>query len=494
MADVVPAQNTDALLQSLLQKLSASSGSLASNVVPFRQRQQAIEQKIDAVEPPAPPELTPIPTKAPDPQYTNIFKALSPDMMALAALGGALTGAPITATLQNATGFLKGIHEGDEQATKDHLEQFNTNLNAAKDANAAALEKYRTVLDSKNFDMNKMNGQLRSIANEYGDPITMHAIETGDLKGLAQIVEAREAMQTRLQNHQDMINLRVEGSWGPTLDFTLKDGKKVQGERNKLTGQIRDLAGNEIDRSQITREDRQALPARSAPALALQKYIQDKENAGQTVGPEDVLNFASDYASRVKAARDWGTGPLGNQTRSFNVGLYHLDTLQELADALKNGDTKAFNKLANEWGVQTGNPAPTNFETAKQIIGAEVVKAIVGAGGGGVQERLEAANHIGASMSPEQMTGAIDTTQALMVGQLRGLKQQYERTTKNTDFEDAFLSPEARALFEKETQKAPDQAGGDLSAKAKAAWGSYEPDKYEYRVNPDTGQLQRRAK
>lgn len=158
---------------------------------------------------------------------------------------------------------------------------------------------------------------------------------------------------------------------------------------------------------------------------------------------------ASSWQEKSAAVKAFGAGPLGNQTRSFSVGLYHLDTMQKLSDALKNGDTVAFNKIANAWAQQTGSAAPTNFETAKQIIGAEVVKAIVGAGGGGVAERMEAANHIASSLSPEQLKGAIDTTKSLMVGQLKGLKSQYERTTKLKNFEDDFLSPEAKELFDR---------------------------------------------
>lgn len=37
-------------------------------------------------------------------------------------------------------------------------------------------------------------------------------------------------------------------------------------------------------------------------------------------------------------------------------------------------------------------------------------------------------------------------------------------------------------------------AGGDVAAKVKAAGGTYEPDKYDYRVNPTTGQVEKKAK
>ena len=453
MPDVLPfaapqssgSADLNPLLQQLLQRINGGGSTLQSNVVPIRQKQQEIQSQIADIQPAPAPEITPVPTQAPLASVTDPLKAMGSPMMLMALLGGALTGAPITSALQNATGFLEGIHKGDAEATKNHLDEFHANIDAAMKSNSAALEKYRAAMESKNFDLNKKLGEFRAVATEYGDPITMHAIETGDLEAAIKIIDARERNQQALQSHLDMLILRIGAARGPTVEFTLKDGSKVEGSRNKITGAVENLDGTPLDPSTIVREDRLGLPARSAPALALQRYIQDHPNATE----DDITRFSAQYAQQVKAARDFGTGPLGNQTRSFSVGLYHLDTLQKLADALKNHDVKGFNTLANEWSTQTGQPAPSNFETAKQIIGAEVVKAIVGAGGGGVQERLEAANHISASLSPEQIAGAIDTTKELMIGQLKGLKSQYERTTKQSDFEEQFLSPEARDLFDK---------------------------------------------
>lgn len=181
---------------------------------------------------------------------------------------------------------------------------------------------------------------------------------------------------------------------------------------------------------------------RSAPAMAMQKFLQENPDATA----EDVSKFNADIKSTAKATSDFSTGKQGQAVNSFNVGISHLDTLKELGGALKNNDIKMFNKIANKWAEETGQPAPTNFNTAKQIIGAEVVKSIVGAGGG-VAERQEASNNISAASSPEQLMGAIETTQKLMGGQLRGLKKQYEDTTKKKDFLDR-LTPEARKIAE----------------------------------------------
>jgi hypothetical protein len=69
------------------------------------------------------------------------------------------------------------------------------------------------------------------------------------------------------------------------------------------------------------------------------------------------------------------------------------------------------------------------------------------------------------------------------VAQAMALAQQQSRQ------QPLFTEQDQRIIA---NDRAP-QMGGDLSAQAKAAWGTYEPDKYEYRTN-EAGVLQRRLK
>ena len=154
---------------------------------------------------------------------------------------------------------------------------------------------------------------------------------------------------------------------------------------------------------------------------------------------------AKDYGVQAKALKDFTTGKQGNTVRSLNVAMDHLDTLSQLGDALKNGNMQAFNKLAQGLAAQTGSAAPTNFDAAKKIVSDEVVKAIIGSGGG-VGDRDEAAKAFDKASSPAQLAGAVNTAKRLMRGQLHGLEKQYKESTGRGDFNDRFLSDSARAL------------------------------------------------
>jgi hypothetical protein len=167
---------------------------------------------------------------------------------------------------------------------------------------------------------------------------------------------------------------------------------------------------------------------------------------GQQIMAE-VMNQNPDYdiadaQVKFKAAKDFGTGKQGNTVRSFNVALAHLDTLDKLSDALHNKDIPAINRIGNAFAAETGSAAPVNFDAAKKIVGDEIVKAIVGSGGG-VTDREEAAKTVSRANSPAQLKGVIATYKELMRGQLGGLRQQYETTTGRKDF-DKYLSQSAQ--------------------------------------------------
>jgi len=160
-----------------------------------------------------------------------------------------------------------------------------------------------------------------------------------------------------------------------------------------------------------------------------------------------IAGAKQDFKSQEKAVKDFSTGMQGRQVNSFNTAIDHLDTMGKLSDALANGDTKAINAIGNMVAKQTGAPAPTSFNAAKQIVTAEVIKSIV-ASGGGVKERQEAEANFAAANSPAQLKGVINAYKDLMGGQLKSLELQYGNTTGRKDFEKK-LTPAAKEELSK---------------------------------------------
>lgn len=167
-----------------------------------------------------------------------------------------------------------------------------------------------------------------------------------------------------------------------------------------------------------------------------------------------------DYGNISNAERGFNTGKQGQSVRAFNVALEHLDTLGDLSNALKNKDTQLLNRAGNAWASATGSSAPTDFNAAKQLVADEVVKAIVGSGGG-VHDREEAAKTISAQNSPEQLAGVIDTYKKLFGGQIKGLEQQYKSSTGKEDFREKYLTDRGRQAAAHEPVAKPE--GGDVA-------------------------------
>lgn len=161
----------------------------------------------------------------------------------------------------------------------------------------------------------------------------------------------------------------------------------------------------------------------------------------------NLVSAKQDVASTAKAVKDFSTGRQGQQVNSFNTAIDHLATMDKLSDALQNGDIKAFNTVGNAFARQTGNPAPTNFDMAKNIVASEVAKAVAGTNMA-LKDREEIRDQILSSGSPEALKGATATLRQLLGGQLKSLSLQYENTTNRKDF-DKKLTPEAKAALAK---------------------------------------------
>lgn len=223
------------------------------------------------------------------------------------------------------------------------------------------------------------------------------------------------------------------------------------GAFDQNTGQVRDTG---VKAQQTTSTQTGTPDAVESAAKAISNYQQAPMSAyamrspyGQAVMARVMeLNpdyQANEFGSRSKAYKDFASGKLGQQVASFNRSFAHLDTLSQLGEAMQNGDVQAINKIGNAFARQTGKAAPASFDAAKKVVADEIVKAIVGAGGG-VADREEAASTINNASSPAQLAGVIDTYKELIGGQLFSLQQQYEQSTGRKDF-DRLLNKEVIA-------------------------------------------------
>lgn len=184
------------------------------------------------------------------------------------------------------------------------------------------------------------------------------------------------------------------------------------------------------------------------------RYPEISSEIMKQVYAENPNYDAKQYNGANRAVTAFDTGTQGNQVRSFNTGIAHLNTLDGLVNALGNGNVKLINSAANTVKDQLGVAAPANFEAAKNIVGDEIIKAVVG-GGGALADRENAQNQISRASSPAQLRGVINTYKTLMAGQLVSLQKQYENSTKLNDFGDKLLPETKKELGNLSSAPAP---------------------------------------
>ena len=144
----------------------------------------------------------------------------------------------------------------------------------------------------------------------------------------------------------------------------------------------------------------------------------------------------------------FGSGKQGDLIRSNNVGVQHLEVIDQAGKALGNGNIQALNSLKNAFQQQFGAPEPTTFDGLKQIVGTEIEKAVAGGiGSSADRDRIMAA--LSRANSPAQLQAITDGFRSLMVGQLLGLKTQYEEATGIKSGPFAFENKLAPATIER---------------------------------------------
>jgi hypothetical protein len=294
--------------------------------------------------------------------------------------------------------------------------------------------------------------QIAQQAMSVKDSIASHQRDT-ELKQQDEHNKATEAQTKAEQDATNAYRKSELGIRGAELGIQRQNGERQQWQilndpksgqpyrYNASTGAATTLDGSQPYAPTGAQKIASGTP-RSATAMATQRFLQEHPDASA----DDLANFNADMGKRNTASKAFATGKQGQTVNSLNVAVQHLDTLSQLADAMGNGNIPLLNKVGQAWTQQTGGPAPTNFNAAKQIVADEVVKAVVGSGGG-VGDRDKAQQAIMSTNSPGQLKGVIQTYTKLMGGQLGGLKLQYKNSTGLDDFE-THLAPSTQAALE----------------------------------------------
>jgi hypothetical protein len=174
------------------------------------------------------------------------------------------------------------------------------------------------------------------------------------------------------------------------------------------------------------------------------------------------------WISRTSGARALASGQLGNTLQSMSTVADHIGTLSELAEALKNKDSRTLNRLQNVLGTEFGWTGTVDFNAGKQIVADEIAKAVIGGRNAerdreGLQASLDAAN------TPEQLASVIDTFETLIGGQFGSLHRRIvQGGLQSEEWFQGQLSDDAKDMFERH-ERPGGRAGGRAARDTGAA-------------------------
>jgi hypothetical protein len=181
--------------------------------------------------------------------------------------------------------------------------------------------------------------------------------------------------------------------------------------------------------------------------------LANQESQGQPVtnpGFDTALANGQDFTAAQRQLNSQAGGPLGNQTRSINNVVGHVQLMENLFNGLQNGDVQIANKLKAQWNKAFGSEVPTDIQTAAGFIGPELTKILSANGSAGTAEERQEFSHTAANLanSPEQTNGALGTLKNMLGRQMTDMALQYHGATGRSDFARRYVAPDVAQYLE----------------------------------------------
>lgn len=472
-ADKPPAQDDDSDVKDYKQQTGALAGRVANIASETKSKNEALEREAGGLKPPPTPEQ--IPYKAP--QQTNPAEEWGSLAMLFATFGSLLTRKPMLTALTAATSVLDAYKKNDTAAadqafkvwqvsTKNAMELANYQQRAYQQAMSNITRREQVNTSGGAAQERAAMAEMTALSHQFKDPVMLQLAQDRGVMGMQKELDRRETQQTKLEQQNTKLTAMQEKQVklqelqaDPEFQEMLRTGdsvgmltRLVEIDPEKYAAQLAKAKASPYGQK-VDEKD----PAFKSQIDALGSYTQQPPTSYAMRTPYNQKLMAAvrekypdfdpkNYAAAQRALNQFTGGPEARTVRSLNTVHQHIETLEKLGDDLAQGDLPAFNKLANDFAARTGQPAPTNWEAAKELVSNEIAKAVSGTNASALADRENLRKVLDAGQSPAQREESIGTFKDLIRGQLGSLEKQYEATTYRKDF-DRFLSPTTAQFF-----------------------------------------------
>jgi hypothetical protein len=440
----------------------------------------------------------------------------------LGAMGGKKGLTSATGAMNAIAGMMTGYQQGSKEKYDKERQIFEENLKIAQQNHALVEKEFERAVKYAKYDLTGATNSLIKSRLAAGDPTGAKVLQDNGLVAYgSQLIQAGGKINGEIKKETDRMIALQEDAKRAKIEV---EARKAETKSEPLVPVQTAEGVVYMTRSQAEGQKVGARPSARA-GVPLTDEQQEKLAHGvanYAINPKDLpsnlraavleramaLNEnydARDYGNQGLAARNWSqpNGAGAKQIAAFATVAQHLDVLQELADAQNKFDTPKINKMVNYFKTELGYPEVTDFNTAKQAVASEVVKATTGTAGA-LADRQEAERALSAAASPEQTKGAINTIKKLIAGRIETSRAMYVGGTGKTPESFNKLLPEnIRDAFgeyvpslrgdRSTTAPAPTGVGGQSNPHKPTSTDEFNKiKKGEYFIDPDDGNLYRK--
>lgn len=163
-----------------------------------------------------------------------------------------------------------------------------------------------------------------------------------------------------------------------------------------------------------------------------------------------VMQYDPNYnQQRPNVWKDFTSGKTAGNITAMNTVISHMGTVNDLTDALGNGNVQTVNALVNRVRTEFGKPEINNAGIAIQAMGNELMRVFRQVGASESETKAWESKFNAAKGSPEQLKGALKVAAELLQGRLDAVNDQWKRGMAiETDFPD-ILSPKSKASLDR---------------------------------------------
>ena len=418
----------------------------------------------------------------PDNSHRNDIDMWGSMAIAFAGLGGLMSRNHVTTALTAASAALKGIQEKNTHAATEAYKVWEVESKNAIDVANFQEKAYNAILGnlrhSEDLAVRKgteeertTESRVKAAAVAMKDPVMTQAMNEHGLAGAVEIQKALEKHKEGMEKHRLGV-MKNFGAYSALNDLHESERYKNAAPEERLEMDLElqhKVAPEKMNKLQPMTPEQEDFMAQRLAAYDMPppgQFLRRQPGWTEALQRAKEINpdyRESDYPTIQAAKKDLTTGKAAQTLKSLSALQQHLTFFSELAKELPtNADLQLKNKITAEVAKRVlGRADVTNFEAAREIVGAETIKAVAGAGAGSVSDREGIKKQFDTAESPAQLQGAINTVRTLVGGQVKAIEDQFSSLPKIV--KDRYLKPEILGFYR------PNESGHKPEAKSTQA-------------------------